>query len=112
MRRSKRHLEESIAKTNDQRERALAYYNLGLFHDNNGREEAAIPNYVEALRLGLDQDIEAKALAWLSSSLYKTGKPERALERLIESFGIATDVSLQRFLIGLQKRIKRRLTST
>lgn len=107
MRRSRKQLEEAITKVKSGKEKALAYYNLGLFHDNNGREGEAIPNYHSALKLGLNVVTRAKALAWLASSLYKTGKPKQALKKISELLGVAKDVRLKRFLIRLKGRITR-----
>lgn len=106
MRRSKSALEQAVEDAKSNKERAVAYYNLGLFHDNNAREAEAIPNYRKALELGLDRDTRAKALAWLASSLYKTDNPKEALQRVEESIDIA-DAELRRFLEGLKKRVQR-----
>jgi hypothetical protein len=38
MRRSRTALERAIGEALTKEERALAHYNLALFHDNNGRE--------------------------------------------------------------------------
>lgn len=107
MRRSRRKLEEAIVRARTQSAKALAYYRLGLFHDNNSREPEAIPNYEMALKIGLDKNTKARALAWLASSLWKTGKPRQALQRLRQAESIATNNNLQRFLIGLKQRIER-----
>ncbi len=88
----------------------MACYNLGLFHDNNGLEKEAIPWYEQALALGLAGETRAKALAWLASSLYKTGSPQRAMETAQESLSTTNDSSLKRFLSGLEKRIQKRLS--
>ncbi|MEN9342087.1 MAG: Tetratrico peptide repeat [Candidatus Parcubacteria bacterium] len=98
----------SIAKNRQQK--AIAYYNLGLFHDNNAREAEAIPNYEMALRLGLGKDSKSKALAWLASSLYKTGKLAEALKRVEQSQRIASH-DLLGFLNGLKKRIEKSIRS-
>lgn len=109
MRRSFRKLREEIRKTKSDKEKALAYYNLGLFHDNNGREMQAIPSYEKALGVGaLGRIKEAEALAWLASSLLKTGKPKEALKTLYRSRQITRDQKLLKFLKGLESRIKRR----
>ena len=91
-------------------EQALAYYKLGLFHDNNTRESEAIPNYEMALKLGLERNLKSKALVWLASSLYKTGKPKEALKRTRQSMEIANK-DLQVFLVGLEKRIIKSILS-
>lgn len=67
----------------------------------------AIPNYEKALRLGLDKKKRTEALAWLASSLYKTGKPKGALTRLNTSLGITKDDSLKKFLQRLKQKIKK-----
>lgn len=85
---------------------ARAHYELGLFHDNNGREARAIPHYREALALGIDPAVVPEALAWLASSLYKTGQPEEALVTARRALRLTQDPSLERFLVGLLRRIK------
>ena len=109
MRRNKKQLEASISSASNKRDRALAYYNLGIFHDNNSRETEAIPNYLKAIELGLNNETKAKALAWLASSLYKTGEPKEGWKKLQQSQAITTDKDLIKFLTGLQKRIKSKL---
>ena len=102
--RNKKDLENKIIQAKNKKAKAIAHYNLGLFHDNNGREKEAIPNYLKALKFGLEKKIKSQALAWLASSLYKTGKPKEALKRIKESKKIG-DKKLQQFLMGLEKRI-------
>ncbi len=86
---------------------ARAHYELGLFHDNNGREGQAIPHYREALVLGLVPTVVPEALAWLASSLFKTGKPEEASLKAFQALGLTTDPSLKGFLVRLLRRIDR-----
>ena len=105
-RRNIKKLEANIKNAKNKIEKALAYYNLGLFHDNNARESEAIPNYLLALKFGLNKNLKSKALAWLASSFYKIGKPKEALKKLKESKKIA-DIKLGKFLIGLEKRIQK-----
>ncbi len=69
MRRTRKALESNLEKAKTKSAKAIAYYELGLFHDNNGREAEAVPHYQNALKLGLDTHTKAKALAWLASSL-------------------------------------------
>ena len=90
--------------------RALAHFELALFHDNNSREAEAVPHYEAAIGLGLDKKRNAEALAWLASSLYKTGRPQDALRRLTQARAVALDAKLGRFLDGLERRIRRVLT--
>jgi tetratricopeptide (TPR) repeat protein len=106
MRRSRTALEKKIDEAKTKHEKAIAYYNLGQFHDNNGRESSAIPHYNKALALGLDKRTRAKALAWLASSLHKTGEPELAMQRISESMEIA-NAKLREFLTGLKARVER-----
>ena len=94
-----------MGKAKTKSDEAIAYYRLGLFHDNNGRESEAIPYYRNALKLGLDAGMRAKALAWLASSLYKTGKSGEALKTIPKAMRLA-DEELLKFLEKLQKRIK------
>jgi tetratricopeptide (TPR) repeat protein len=109
MRRNRTLLQRKISEAKTDTERAIAHYNLGVFHDNNSRETEAIPHYREAIWLGLDAKTKAECVAWLSSSLYKTGNPEEALERLRESMALTKDAGLKVFLEELEKRIKRTL---
>lgn len=90
--------------------RALAHFELAVFHDNNGREAEAVPQYEAAIGLGLDKRRNAEALAWLASSLYKTGRPHDAMRRLTQARAVALDAKLGRFLDGLERRIRRVLT--
>ncbi len=91
------------------RAKALAHFQLALFHDNNSREHDAILHYQAALRLGLDSTRRAEALAWLASSLYKTGRPRIALKKIAESRNQTTDPGLRTFLDGLERRVHRAL---
>lgn len=90
--------------------RALAHFELAVFHDNNSREVEAVPQYEAAIGLGLDEERNAKALAWLASSLYKTARPHDAMGRLMQARAVARDADLRRFLDGLERRIRRCLT--
>ena len=103
-RRTRQALESNIEKAKTKSAKAIACYELGLFHDNNDREAEAIPFYRNAIRSGLDEALRAKALAWLASSLYKTGKPEEALRCVNQAMRIA-DAELLKFLKKLQKRL-------
>ena len=96
-----------MAGARSSKARAIACYELGLFHDNNSREAQAVPFYREAVRLGLEPEGEAKALAWLASSLLKTGEPDQALRAADESLAVTRDASLERFLARLRRRIAR-----
>jgi tetratricopeptide (TPR) repeat protein len=106
-RRNLAQLQLAIEHARTEKVRALAYYQLALFHDNNSREAAAIPNYERALRLGLTGETCAQAFAWLASSLYKTGRPHRAIRALQESRSLTRDAKLRKFLTGLEARIAR-----
>lgn len=106
-RRSFQALKAEIEGARTKRERALAFYNLALFHDNNSREPEAIPNYEAALRLGLIGETRAKAFAWLASSLHKTGCPGRARVALENARAQTRDRGLKKFLDGLERRIRR-----
>ncbi len=90
--------------------RARVHFELAVFHDNNGREAEAVPQYEAAIGLGLDRRRNAEALAWLASSLYKTGRPHDAMRRLTQARAVALDAKLGRFLDGLERRIRRVLT--
>ncbi len=105
-RRNKKKLEEAVAKAKSSNAQAIAFYNLALFHDNNSREVEAIPNYEKALKLGLPDNTKTEALAWLASSLYKTGQPKKALQKIQASRQDTNDKKLVAFLNGLEKRVK------
>ena len=96
------------AATSDQ-DRAQAHYALALFHDNNSREAEAIPHYEAALAHGLAGEQRAECLAWLASSLYKTGRPADALNRLRGAREATTSEDLMRFLAGLERRARARI---
>jgi|SRR5579871_2595401 len=106
-RRSRAKLEDAIAAARHTSTKAHAHYAIALFHDNNSREAEAIPHYKQAIALGLPRLIRAQALAWLASSLYKTGAPEEALANLAKAKQLASDPELLRFLEGLERRINR-----
>ena len=107
--RNRKKLEETIIKAKTAEKKAKAYYNLGVFHDNNSREIEAIPHYERAIKLGFDQQTKAKALAWLASSLYKTDNSAKGFKKVKESLALTTDEKLKKFLLGLRQRIKRKL---
>jgi tetratricopeptide (TPR) repeat protein len=109
-RRSVTRLESRLREARTDEERANAEYELGLFHDNNSREAEAIPHYEAALRLGLAGGRRAECLAWLASSLYKTGRAEAALQRLRQSRDVAEGRELMDFLLGLERRIRARIS--
>ena len=106
-RRSLAALTAALTQATTQGERARAHYDLGLFHDNNGREARAIPHYRKALDLGIDPGVVPEALAWLASSLYKTGDPAEASARATQALGLTADPALKTFLIRLLRRIDR-----
>ena len=106
-RRNRAQLENAIAAAHGAAAKARAHYALGLFHDNNSREAEAIPQYKQAIDLGLARPIKAQALAWLASSLYKTGSLEEALTAMEKAKRLTSDPQLHRFLEGLERRISR-----
>lgn len=106
-RRSAAALERQLEFATTEKEKAVANYNLGLFHDNNGREAKAIPYYRTAIQHGLNDETKAQALAWLASSLHKTGNQDCAMDSLKEAQRITGDASLNRFLGRLERRIQR-----
>ena len=107
MKRNLKQLEQKVNGAKSKNSKALAYYELGIFHDNNSREKEAIPNYKNALKLGLPKRVEAMTLAWLASSLYKTNKSKEALMKVRNSLEIAKEPRLIKFLLDLQRRIQR-----
>ncbi len=109
-RRSLAALLRAVEKAGGDDSRALAHFELAVFHDNNSREAEAVPHYEAAIGLGLDKKRNAEALAWLASSLYKTGRPHDAMGRLRQARGEARDAKLSRFLDGIEGRIRRCLT--
>ena len=106
-RRSLAALTAALEQATTKNAKARAHYELGLFHDNNGREAQAIPHYREALTMGLDPTVVPEALAWLASSLFKTGKPEEATKRAHQALRQTTDPTLRAFLERLLRRIER-----
>jgi tetratricopeptide (TPR) repeat protein len=105
-RRSRVALEQAIERARTKRERALAYHHVAVFHDNNLREAEAIPHYRRALALGLDKATRARALAWLASSLYKTGQPKAALRSIAQASQLG-EPALEQFLARLKRRVER-----
>jgi hypothetical protein len=105
-RRSRQALEAVVAAASSDADKAQAHYELALFQDNNGREAEAIPHYEAALAHGLHGEQRAECLAWLASSLYKTGRPGEALERLHEARGATANEALMQFLVGLERRVR------
>jgi hypothetical protein len=110
-RRSRRDLEERLTALPRGPELASAFYELALFHDNNSREVDAIPHYAAALLLDLDATKRPYCLAYLASSLYKTGRFGDAMKRADKALGESTDPDLTRFVTRLLSRIERKLTS-
>jgi hypothetical protein len=108
-RRDRRALEVALEAARGPRARAQACHALAVFHDNNSREAEAIPLYREALALDLPVPTRAQALAWLASSLMKTGSAPEAAERASEARQLTADTALLQFLDGLDRRIARRL---
>jgi tetratricopeptide (TPR) repeat protein len=106
-RRSLAQLEASIERARTKRAQATAFYQLGLFHDNNNRETKAITNYQKALRLGLTAETRAQTFAWLASSLYKTGRPKLALLSLKRARSVTRSEPLRQFLRRLELQILR-----
>ncbi len=109
IRRNRGQLERAVAAATTPEEVALAHYRLAVFHDNNSREAEAIPHYQRALQGSLDRHTTAHALAYLASSLHKTGQPQAALDRVEEALTLSQDPELTRFLLGLRGRIQRRV---
>jgi tetratricopeptide (TPR) repeat protein len=110
VRRSVTGLEAKLARAPSVKAKAIAHYQLGLFHDNNSREAKAIPHYRSAIALGLPRVVKAEAFAWLASSLYKTGSPDAARRSVRNSLRLAPDSQLCRFLSRLEGRINRNQT--
>ena len=105
LRRSLAALEDAVERATSSGERALALYELALFHDNNSREAEAVPFYQRAIRTGLPMNLEAQALAWLASSLYKIGDPKGAMTQFRRAREIAKSRDLRRFLDRFEARI-------
>lgn len=103
MRRSRVRLEQAVTDAHTSAERAQAWYALGLFHDNNNPDAEAIPCYRRALASELDA--QTQALAWLASSLMKTGARDAARRAAAQAQRLTTDDSLRKFLAGLRRRI-------
>jgi hypothetical protein len=105
-RRNLKQLEQAVESARSNRARAVALYRLAVFHDNNGGEVVAIPLYRRAISLGLDRKIEVFAIAWLASSLFKTGRSTAAMRCVRRAMGMSPPRGLRVFLTGLQRRIK------
>jgi tetratricopeptide (TPR) repeat protein len=110
-RRNRDALERAVDAALTNSEMSLARYNLALFHDNNSREAEAIPHYEAALELGLSGPLRARCLAFLASSLMKTGREQEAHGRAQEAAELADEPDLMRFIAGLMKRIRLRLAA-
>ncbi len=87
-------------------QQSLAHFELAVFHDNNSREAEAIPHYEAALQAGLAVEQRAECLAWLASSLHKTGRQAEARDRLQEAIETTSSAQLNQFLSGLERRIR------
>jgi hypothetical protein len=109
-RRNPKVLQQRVTRAKTKNAKAIAYFQLAVFHDNNSREAKAIPSYLAAIRLGLPPRTRAKALAWLASSLYKTDSPAAALRYVRQSLRSATGSDLVTFAKGLERRILRKLS--
>ncbi|MDE2903494.1 MAG: tetratricopeptide repeat protein [Chloroflexota bacterium] len=106
-RRSLAGLTDALERATTRGGQARAHYELGLFHDNNGREAQAIPHYRKALELGIDAGVVPEALAWLASSLFKASYLTEAALRAGQALWLTTDPSLEGFLRRLLRRIDR-----
>jgi len=100
-------LERAVADAKSDAERARAEFELGAFHDRNSREAEAIPHYEAALEAGIDGEDRARCLAWLASSLYKTGRPQEAISRVKAAWATTQDAELGRFVSNLERRVYR-----
>ncbi len=105
-RRSRAAFERAVENASTDRSRAAACFDLAVFHDNNSREDDAIPYYREALALGLDAVRRPQALAWLASSLHKTGVIEEAREVAQEAERLAREPHLVKWIQDLRGRIE------
>lgn len=105
VRRSLAQLQQRLAKASAPRAKAMAAFHLAVFHDNNGRELRAIPFYRQAIRLGLPTTRRPQAMAWLASSLMKTGQLHAAWRSSTTALRIVRSPDLRRFLLRLQHRI-------
>ena len=109
MRRTAHQLVQALHAAKTSTQKANAFYDLAVFHDNNNRESEAIPFYQKAIRLGLGRKIETMARAWLASSLYKTGNIPEAKKQCERAQKMARDPELLKFLEGLHGRIHGRM---
>jgi tetratricopeptide (TPR) repeat protein len=108
-RRSRAALEDAVERAISSGAKAIARYELALFHDNNSRESEAIPLYEKALANRLPRNLEAHALAWFASSLHKTGDPKRAMKQIRRAREVTRSRDLRKFLDGLEARVSRSL---
>lgn len=76
-------------------------YKLACACDREGREAAAIPLYVAALKAGLDGDDRAGALLGLGSSLRNVGRPRDAARLLAAACHAYPDHLAMRLFLAL-----------
>ncbi len=62
-------------------------YERAAAHDRAGREAEAVPEYEEALRLGLPEEVERRALLGLGSSLRNVERYDDAVAVLEDACG-------------------------
>lgn len=108
MARSRKPLESLLDVAGSRKDRALAHYNLAVFHYSNAREILAIPHYRLALRLGLPVNLKLTALAWLASSLYKTNQSPQALRAIRQCRALGPPSGIASFLDKLESRIDKK----
>ncbi len=108
-RRSRPALEGELREAETRRERAMASYQLGLFHHNNDRFGEAIPLFRDAIAMGLSNSMEARAHAWLAGSLYRNGSPGPALDHVRAARKRTKEFDLLRLLDRLEARCARKL---
>ena len=73
-------------------------YERAAAHDRAGREAAAIPEYEQALRLGLPEHVRRRALLGLGSSLRNVGRHDDAVAVLDEACALfPADAALRSF---------------
>jgi tetratricopeptide (TPR) repeat protein len=83
---------------------AHAAFERAAAHDRAGQEAEAIPEYEEALRLGLDDTTRPKALVGLGSSLRNVQRYNEAVEVLGHAVEEYPDHSGLRFFLALAQR--------
>lgn len=83
------------------------WFQLGMTYDNRAEENKAIPCYINAIKLGIEEANMVRARLYLASSYLKTGMPELAQLTLNEIVQAECDEAQLR---RMQYKIDRAIT--